>query len=414
MTQDRIILHSDMNNFYASVECLMNPAIRDLPVAVCGDPLARHGIVLAKNQLAKRLGIITGEAIWQARQKCPELHVVAPDYPRYLFYARKARKIYEEYTLQVEPFGLDESWLDVSGSTRGSGTEIAEQIRQRMKNELGLTVSIGVSFNKIFAKLGSDMKKPDAITVITRANYRDLVWPLPASELLYVGRATRGKLARVNIKTIGDIAKCDPDYLKGYLGKWGTMLWQFANGFDNQPVQEIDCSEQIKSVGNSTTTPRDLVNMQDISVTVHVLSESVASRLRDQKLKCSTVQISVRDSALFSFERQQKLRQPTYLSGDIAEAALALFVREYSWERPVRSIGVRGTDLISQEDEKQLQFWSDDNRRQKMEQLERTMDDIRSRYGWFSVCRAMMLSDRELSDLNPKHDHVIYPVSYFG
>lgn len=414
MQSERVILHSDMNNFYASVECLFDPAIRALPVAVCGDPFARHGIVLAKNQLAKAAGIMTGEAIWQAKQKCPHLHVVAPDYRKYLFYARKARQIYEEYTLQVEPFGLDESWLDVTGSPRGSGPEIAEQIRQRIKQDLGLTVSVGVSYNKIFAKLGSDMKKPDAVTTITKDNYRELVWPLPASELLYVGRSTRQKLRRVNITSIGDLARCDPDYLQGYLGKWGLMLWQFANGLDDQPVREVGQKELIKSVGNSTTTPRDLKTIQDIKLTLYVLSESVAARLRDHRLKCCTVQISVRDNALFSFERQKKLMHPTSLSIEIGAAALELFIANYSWDRPVRSIGVRGTDLLTADEERQLAFLPDIADDPRKDKLERTIDDIRSRYGWFSVCKGMMLADRELTDLNPRQDHVIHPVSYFG
>lgn len=410
---DPIILHSDMNNFYASVECLYNPGIRRLPVAVCGDPQARHGIVLAKNQLAKSYGIVTGEAIWQARVKCPSLHVVAPDYPRYLYFSRKARAIYEQYTCQVEPFGLDESWLDVSGSKAGSGYEIAEQIRCRIKEELGLTVSIGVSFNKIFAKLGSDMKKPDAITVIGRDNYRSLVWPLPASDLLYVGRSTRGKLQRINIKSIGDLACCDPAFLQSYLGKWGRMLWSFANGLDDQQVHRLDQADVIKSIGNSTTTPRDLVNLQDIKMTVYVLAESVAARLRDHGFKCRTVQISVRDNDLYSYERQKKLARPSCLAKEIALAALELFQANHDWKRPVRTLGIRGTDLVCPLQERQLSLLNEGENELRQESLEKTIDIIRDRYGYFSVQKAIMLADRELTGLDPRKEHVIHPVSYF-
>lgn len=410
---NRVILHSDMNNFYASVECLWDPSIRERPVAVCGDPQARHGIVLAKNQLAKGFGIVTGEAIWQARAKCPGLHVVAPDYRRYLHVARQARTIYEQYTSQVEPFGLDESWLDVSGSPKGNGPEIAEIIRRRIREELGLTVSIGVSFNKIFAKLGSDMKKPDAITVIDRSNYRQRVWPLPASELLYVGRSTRNRLLRVNIRSIGDIACCDPAFLQNYLGKWGQMLWQFANGLDDQPVRTVGQSELIKSIGNSTTTPRDLISLEDVKMTVYVLAESVAARLRDHGFKCRAVQISVRDTMLCSYERQKRLARPSRLSGEIAGAALDLFVRNYDWSRPVRSLGVRGIDLICPAQERQLSLLDNDVDEQRQEALEQTIDGIRDRYGYFSVQKAIMLTDRELTGLNPRQDHVIFPVSYF-
>ncbi len=191
---ERTILHSDLNAFYASVECFCNPKIRHLPVAVGGDAEARHGIVLAKNNLAKSFGIITGETIWNAKQKCNDLVVVPANFERYLKFSRLVREIYAEYTDQMEAFGIDESWLDVTGSLYlfGSGKRIADEIRHRVYMELGLTVSIGVSFNKIFAKLGSDIKKPNATTVITRDNYRAVVWGLPASDLLYVGRSTKG------------------------------------------------------------------------------------------------------------------------------------------------------------------------------------------------------------------------------
>lgn len=407
------ILHSDLNSFYASVECLYNPSIRDKPVAVAGDPEARHGIILTKNQIAKSYGIITGEAIWQAKQKCPGLVVVKPDYPKYLRFARLARAIYGDYSDQIEPFGLDEAWIDVTGSRKGDGEAIADEIRQRMKEELGITASVGVADNKIFAKLGSDMKKPDATTVITRGNYREKVWRLPAEDLLYVGHATRHKLYRYNILTIGDLAQSDPNLLHSFLGKWGDVLWNFANGYDQSPVTRMGEEAVIKSIGNSTTTPRDLTCYEDVHITLCVLAESVAARLREHGLKCTTVQIYVRDKELSSFERQARLKRPSQVSSDILPLAMQIFSNNYGWEKPVRSIGVRGSDLVSATGEQQLSFLDDDAREERSIRLEKTVDDIRRRFGHFSIQRAVMMTDRPLTGLNPKDDHVAYPVSYF-
>jgi DNA polymerase IV len=411
----RVILHSDMNNFYASVECLFNPAIREKPVAVCGDPTARHGIVLAKNYHAKKFGIITGEAIWQAKQKCPGLVVVRPDYPKYLKFARQVREIYADYTDQIEPFGLDEAWMDVTASATlyGDGQKIADEIRRRVRDELGLTGSVGVADNKIFAKLGSDMKKPDATTVITRQNYRETVWRLPVGDLLYVGRSTRSRLYLYNIMTIGDLASCDRSLLHANMGKWGETLWTFANGLDESPVMRLGEESLIKSIGNSTTTPRDLVCDQDVVMTICVLAESVAERLRDHGLKCRTVQVHVRDNELTVFERQAKLPRPSQLSSEIAKLSMELFRDNYGWAKPVRSLGVRGTDLVSASGDKQLSFLPDDVREEQRIRLESTVDKIRERFGHFSIQRALMLADRKLTGLNPKDEHVIYPLSYF-
>ncbi len=409
----RTILHSDLNSFYASVECLYNPEIRDKPVAVAGDPEARHGIVLTKNQIAKQYGIITGEAIWQAKQKCPGLVVVKPDYPKYLKFARMAREIYADYTGQIEPFGLDEAWLDVTGSRKGDGPAIADEIRGRLAEELGITASVGVADNKIFAKLGSDMKKPDATTVITKANYRDKVWPLPAGDLLYVGRATQHKLYDRGIFTIGDIATCDREQLRAQLGKWGETLWTFANGLDGSPVACMGDEALIKSIGNSTTTPRDLVCEKDVHMTVCVLAESVAARLREHGFKCRTVQIHIRDNTLASFERQAKVKRPTQLASDIIPLAMELFRGNYRWERPIRSVGVRGSDLTDASGNKQLSFLDDDMREDRRIRLESAVDKLRERFGHFAIQRAVMMDDRQLTGLNPKDDHVIHPVSYF-
>lgn len=409
----RTILHVDLNAFYASVECLYNPNIRDKPVIVCGDVEARHGIVLAKNEPAKRMGVKTGDVIWQAKQKCPGLIAVPADFKKYLRFSRMARKIYEEYTDQVESYGVDECWLDVTGFVHlfGSGEEIANKIRERFKAELGLTASVGVSWNKIFAKLGSDMKKPDATTVITPENYRDKVWPLPVGELLYVGRSTRNKLSNRAILTIGDLAERDIKLLRMYLGVWGETLWSFANGLDSSPVRVSGEETLIKSVGNSTTTHRDLVDTDNVKMIVYVLAESVAARLRAHGLKCTTVAISVRDKDLYSFERQGKLTEPTFVSGDIAGKALELFQQHYRWDKPIRSLGVRGSDLVTANGHVQLDMFV--RNRVDYEAIERTVDGLRRRFGHYAVQRCTMLLDRQLTGFNPQADHVIHPVSYF-
>lgn len=413
--KERVILHSDLNNFYASVECLHRPEIRDKPVAVCGDPAARHGIVLAKNYLAKATGIQTGEVIWQAKQKCPQLIVLPPNYPLYLRFGRLARGIYASYTDQVEPFGLDEAWLDVESSCSlfGDGVRIADEIRERVKSEMGVTASVGVSYNKVFAKLGSDMKKPDATTVINRGNFKQMVWPLPAADLLYVGRATRRKLARFGISTIGDIAGTDPGFLKSRLGKWGEVLWSFANGHDHSPVMRMGEESLIKSVGNSITTPRDLENDQDVQMIFYVLSESVAARLREHGFKCRTAHIYIRDKDLFTWGVQGKFVQPTNLSTDLAEKALALFRANYSWTNPIRSVGIRGCDLIAADTHEQLALFEDGKGRMKQEKVEAAVDILRRRFGHFSIQRAVLLQDHNLGAINPKEEHVIHPVAFF-
>lgn len=409
----RTILHIDLNNFYASVECLYRPELRNKPVIVCGDAEARHGIVLAKNYPAKILGIKTGEAIWEAKMKCPEVISVTANFRKYIRFSRLARKIFSDYTDQIEPFGIDEAWIDVSDSVRlyGDGKTIADQIRQRFKTELGLTGSVGVSFNKIFAKLGSDMKKPDATTVITEDNYKQLVWPLPVGELLYVGRSTRRKLQSRAMFTIGDLAKRDIKSLRLLLGVWGETLWHFANGLDSAPVRLYGEESIVKSVGNSTTTPRDLLNLEDVKLIIYVLAESVAARLRAHGLKCTTVSISVRDKELQSFEKQCKLGAPTFLSSDIATKAIELFTASYNWNKPIRSLGVRGADLVTADGHIQIDLFDKD--KTGLEILEKTMDGLRKRFGHYSIQRCAMLLDPKLSGFNPKDDHTIHPVSYF-
>lgn len=406
----RVILHSDMNNFYASVECHHRPEVRGKPVVVGGDEEQRHGIVLAKNYIAKATGIKTGETLWQAREKCPGLVVLPPNYPLYLRYAKFARQIYSDFTDQIEPFGLDEAWLDVSGE---NGVTVADEIRKRITRELGVTASVGVSYNKIFAKLGSDLKKPDATTVISQDNYKAMAWPLPVEELLYVGSATKRKLNKYGIMTIGELANSSEGFLHSLFGKVGNVLYSFANGYDQSPVMRMGEESQIKGIGNSTTTPRDLTCDDDVRITLFVLSESVCARMREHGFLARTVVISVRDNTLYSFERQTKLQRPSCISGEIAAAAMQLFHQNYRWPKPIRSIGVRCTDLLPLNVPMQLSLFEDETQRQKQEALDRTVDELRQRFGHFCIQRASVLADKPLGGINPKGDHVIFPVGFF-
>lgn len=411
---ERVILHSDLNNFYASVECLDNPGLRGKPVAVCGNPSLRQGIVLAKSQEAKRFGVMTGDAIWQARQKCPDLIIVPPHYTRYIEVSKAVRDIYISYTDQVEPFGLDECWMDVGGSADlfGTGPAIADAIRERIRDEIGVTASVGVSFNKVFAKLGSDYKKPDATTVITREDFREKVWGLPVSDLLYVGRATTRKLGNLGIRTIGQLAQFGARPMASHFGTVGVMLWQFANGLDTSGVAPYYATPPMKTIGNSTTAPRDLLTDDDVKITLFALCDAVAARLREQRSVCQTVQIGIRDTRLLWYERQGKLPRPACDSTSIFEAAFQLY-RGNRPPNPVRSLSVRASGLEILPEAVQLSFFPEDIRRQRKTDLERAMDCIREKYGYTSIRRSVMLTDPAL-DLDAKGSHIIHPVGFLG
>lgn len=329
----RTVLHSDLNNFYASVECLKNPQIRNFPVVVVGSIEDRHGVVLAKNMIAKNLGVKTGDVYWQAKQKCGNTLVEVPaDFATYINVSREVRKIYEDYADRIQAYGIDECWLDVTSSVKlfGGGRQIAERIRERIKTELGLTVSIGVSWNKIFAKLGSDMKKPDAVTEITPENYKQVVWSLPVEDLLYVGKATQKKLNRIGVKTIGDLATADEKRLLSLLGKWGGYLHAFANGEDNSPVLKIGEEQAIKSIGNSLTVYRDLTDDEDVEPVIWLLDDSVCARMREAGLdKARTVCVYARDNKLNGFRKQGRLPRPSGNMRDVATFALKLFKEAY-------------------------------------------------------------------------------------
>lgn len=412
----RAILHIDCNSFYASVEAQRHPELRDKPLAVCGSQEERHGIVLAANYIAKPFGVKTGMAIFQAKQRCPHLVILPPDMREYIRFSYMAREIYADYTDQIEPFGLDEVWMDVTGSTRlfGSPMEIAEEIRERVKFELGITVSIGVANNKITAKLGSDYRKPDAITRIEADNYEEIVYPLPVEDLLYVGPATKDKLNRAGIRTIGQLATASEEFLHRRLGKMGTILHMFANGRDNSPVMNVDHVRTVKSVGNSATTPRDLVNNDDVRLMFFLLAESVCTRMRDLAARCTTVEIYVRDTQLRSFSRQRTLKSPTCSSSELSEAAFVLFRDNYFWNYPIRSVGLRGVNLVPASDSIQLSLFTDERRKEKLEHLDIAVHELRQRFGYTSVQRALLLADPILGSINPKDDHTVHPVGYFG
>lgn len=414
-TSKRTILHVDCDAFYASVECLLNPSLRGKPVAVIGDPELRHGIVLAKSYEAKRFGVQTGDAVWEAKRKCSDIIFVPAHYEQYLHFSKMSKELFADYSDRCESFGLDESWIDLTGCTQlfGSGEEVANRIRERVKEELGITASVGVSFNKVFAKLASDMKKPDGTTVIPYDNFREKVWSLPVKELLYVGRATTNKLHSYGILTIGDLAKSSVDFLTLRFGKIGEMLWKFANGMDTSPVSNIGAKSLIKSVGNSTTAPRNLVTDNDIKITLYALSESVAERLREHGFRCKTVQITVRDNELISYERQMKLEQPACTAKELFDAAFALYKKHHTSGKPVRSLGVRTCNLIYL-DSVQLSFYPDVMKIQQQEQLEEAVDDIRRRFGHFSIQRGLMMTDTHLSALNPIDDHIIHPIGFLN
>jgi len=414
---ERIIAHSDLNCFYASVEMLRNPRLKDVPMAVCGSTEERHGIVLAANYPAKKMGVKTAMANWQARQACPNLYSVRPHMTDYIQFSGFVREIYSNYSDRIEAFGLDENWIDLTGCVKDftQGEKVVHEIRERIKRELGLSVSIGLADNKIFAKLGSDMKKPDACTIIPRSNFMEIVWPLPVSDLLYVGPATTKKLIKCGIMTIGDLARANPDMLKNMLGKVGYVLYSYANGEDRSAVSNIEYEAPIKSIGNSTTSPRDLTTDQDIKIILYALSESVGARLMEQGFCASTVEFSyVGTNLSFSHTRQAKLDRPTCISGEIADAAYALFKKHYGhWPAPLRKIGVRGINLISADSPRQMSFFEDTEQDRKSENLECMINDLRSRFGNKIIQRGIMYLDRDLSKIDAKKDHTIYPVGFF-
>ena len=395
----RVILHSDLNCFYASVEINENPSLQGKRVAVCGSVENRHGIVLTASYPAKRAGVKTGMTNREAQAACPGLIIVPPRYDLYLKYSRLVRRIYRRYANDIEPFGMDENWLMIDGvhSVEEEGAQIAEEIRACVREETGLTVSVGVSFNKIFAKLGSDMKKPDAVTVISRGNFRDRGWPLPASDLLYVGPATARKFHFMGIDTIGSLARFDPGILRTRLGKNGLMLWGFANGLDDSPVMPSGFTAPVQSVGHGTTCVRDLESEYEVWCVLYELAQDVSHRLRTYGLVVRGVQITVRDKDLGWRQYQHPLPFPTRSALDIAQAGFALFRAVYRWEKPVRALTIRGIQVSSDASPVQTDLFADWTLRERRQTLCDAVDEIRSRFGYASIGPASLLSCRLLA-----------------
>lgn len=402
---ERVILHSDINNCYASIECLYDESLRGKAVAVAGSVEARHGIVLAKSEPAKRCGVKTGDTVWQAQKKCRDLIVVPPHFDRYVKYSELVRGIYRRYTDEIEPFGLDEAWLDVTGSRSlfGDGVQIANDIRTRIREEFGLTVSVGVSFNKVFAKLGSDMKKPDAVTEITRQDFREKIWNLPVTDMLGCGRATVQKLTQYGVHTIGQLAACDVRFLTNVFGKGGEVLWRYANGLDAARVCPDGFVPVSKSIGHGATCVRDLQTPREVWLVMLSLSQEIGRRLFAEHLAATAVQISVKNNALFVRQYQHPLPLPTQSAFELAQAAFSLFQSVYRWELPVRAVTVRAISLTDDAAPVQTDLFSDFARHTQQEKIDAAVRNIRARYGKGSIFNACLLCETAIPHGAPEH-----------
>lgn len=408
MEKERIIFHIDCNAFYASVEETLHPELKRVPMAVCGNPESRRGIILAKNELAKRFGVKTAETIWQAKQKCPELTLAPARHVLYRDYSERVNAIYEQYTDQVERFGIDESYLDVTGSLHlfgGDAVALAHQIRERVPEETKLTVSVGISFNKTFAKVASDMKKPNAVSLISRKNYRNVLWPMPASVLMMVGRNTEQALYDIGVRTVGDLANADEALLQKRLGKLGEQLRLYANGLDDSPVLRMDESVPLHSIGNGMTFKRDLVSYRDIHTAVTALADSVSARLRRHGMKCRTVQVTIKDTSLRVITRQKPAHSPTWLAGDLMRESMALISASWKIGVPIRMLTITGQKLVNAEEAvEQVDLFlkeEDEEKRRKQERLAEAVDGIRLRYGKRSISPASVVKN----DLGIQEDY---------
>ena len=394
---DRTILHCDCNGFYAAVECIDHPQWKEVPMAVCGDPDSRHGIILAKNELAKGYGIKTAETIWQAKEKCRDLLLVPAHHDRYAQVSEQVNHIYRQYTDLVEPFSIDESWLDVTGSRLlfGDGQRIADELRVRVRKEVGVTISAGVSFNKIFAKLGSDYKKPDATTVISRENFREILWPLPVGDMLFVGKNALRVLERAGIHTIGDLANTPQSSLEGLLGKIGGQIWRYARGMDEEPVHRAGEEREAKSVGNSITFSRNLVGREEVNSGILTLADMVAARLRRHGFKCRTVQLTIRDPNFKNISRQKTVEPATDLAGELWRAGMELADSTWNMRRPIRLLGLTASNLIHDGESEQMSLFHGPREQDaaRREKLEHAMDGVRDRYGKKAVSYGRLLGD---------------------
>lgn len=382
---DRVILLSDCDAFYASVETLLNPSLAGKPLAVAGDPKDRHGVVVARNQLAKGFGVRTTDTVSEARHKCPEITFVPPHHERYREVSARVNALYLEYTDLVEPYSVDESYLDITHISSRTGADVAGEIRRRVREEVGITVSIGVSFCRCFAKLASEFNKPDGTGVILRADMERIVWPRPAGELLYVGKRTVEALAKLGIRTIGDLAQAEPELLARKLGKHGTQIWRYANGLDDSPVRAWDAPREVKSIGSGYTFPRDINSESEIRSNLSAMADKVAASLRAKSLKCRAVQVSIKSPSLKVIQRQQQLAEPTFLMSELSSAALAIVLSNWPKGAPIRALTVTALDLIpASEAGGQMSVFDDQaelSQREKRERLEAAVSDIRRRYG---------------------------------
>jgi len=411
--KNRVILHSDVNGFYTAVECLYNPKIRHLPVAVCGDIKLRHGVVIAANQVAKKYGVKVGnETIGSAKQKCPELIIVPPRQPLYDLFALWVKEIYSEYADMIQAYGPDEAWIEVTNIARDEydGQLIADEIRAKVKETLGITCSIGVSFNKTMAKLAGDLKKPDCTTVISRARFKDIVWPLSPKNLLGVDDKTNRILYAMGITDIGNIAKAPVELLEDIFGKNGRTLHRYASGEENSPVTHKDYVKPPVRIGHTATTPRDMTTVEDVRRVVYALSEKVASRMREQDYKCRTVQVYIREYDLKECQRQGKLEAPSYITNDIAETAMEIFKTRYKFTKPLRSVGVTVCDLVPDTVGIQSSFFSDTAQDEKREKIAHTIDILRSMYGYEVIQRGIVIEDRALTYVPPEYNRSAYRV----
>lgn len=405
---ERTILHIDLNNFFASVECKYAPELASGYMAVIGNVEDRHGIILAKNQKAKEKGVKTGMLLRDAEKLCPGIVFVEANHDRYAYWSMRAKALYRQYSERVESFGIDEAWVDVTGvKTANGGKDIADEIRERVKDELGLTVSVGVSFNKVFAKLGSDMKKPDGTTVISRENYKSLVWGLPVGDLLFVGHSTLDKLKRIGIESVGDLARSKFEYVSKYLGKIGENLWFYANGEDKSPVLDGRDDGDIKSVGNSVTCYRDLTSEEDVAVMLSSLCESVSERLMRYDIgRAKSISVGIRDSKLNWYAKQEKLNRPSVLSDDFFTSAMKLFNEMFDWSDSIRSLSVTVFDFA---DGEQLDINVSDVEYMKRLNLMKTVGKIRDKYGAGSVRRGLSFKDRKLTKEGNGHGGSLPP-----
>lgn len=416
-------MHIDMNAFYASVAQHLDPKLRERPVAVAGDPKKRNGIILAKSRQAKAAGVKTGLAIWEAKKLCPDIIIVPPDYAAYKRYSRLARLIYYDYTDLVEPFGLDEAWIDITGSLPlfgGDEMRVAQEISERVKSELGLTVSVGVSWNKVFSKLGSDMDPGDGIIAITRDNYKDVAWSRPVRDMIYVGSATEKKLHSAGYKTIGDLAHAGDYFLKRRFGKIGILLRMFARGEDVSPVRVMDYEQadveyDVKGIGNGLTAPHDLVCESDAKALIWLLSESVSQRLRESCYRCRTISVGVRRAGdLSGYTRQTTIKTPTCLTKEIANTAMDLLRKSQPLdeEHAIRALHVRTTNLVSMKEPIQYDLFGNAERIAVMERLDLTIDVLRRRFGNTCIRRGVELTDDTMSGLDIKRDNTVHPIGF--